>query len=297
MGRRTRGWRRVWMVVAGVIVGLQLGCSAMVTSMSNKLTDSLADNLSAAIVNHNDPATVREGGPAYLIMVDSFINGNPESVSLLLTGANLYSSFAGSFVEDEHRSQVLATTGKRYGLRALCLTEASTCDLSQAQYEEFDQVVSRLGKEDVPALYGAAAAWATWIQVNRSDWVAIADKARVQAMMQRVIELDEGYANGRAHLYLGVLATLLPKALGGTPEQGKVHFERFVEMSGGRDLMGKLYYARDYARLVFDRELHDRLCREVIEADPVAPGLTLSNTLAIEQAKHLLETSAEYFGD
>jgi len=55
--------------------------------------------------------------------------------------------------------------------------------------------------------------------------------------------------------------------------------------------------ARSYARLVFDRDLHDRLCREVIDADPVAPGLTLTNTMAQEEAQALLGSSEDYFGD
>ena len=38
--------------------------------------------------------------------------------------------------------------------------------------------------------------------------------------MQRVIELHESYQDGAAHLYLGVLSTFLPPALGGKPEVG-----------------------------------------------------------------------------
>ena len=59
--------------------------------------------------------------------------------------------------------------------------------------------------------------------------------------------------------------------------------------------MVKVLYARYYARLVFDRPLHDRLLREVLEADPRAPGLTLSNTLARQQAHRLLEGAEEFF--
>ena len=55
--------------------------------------------------------------------------------------------------------------------------------------------------------------------------------------------------------------------------------------------------ASRYARLVFDRELHDRLCREVLEADAEEPGLTLTNTLAQEEARRLLDDSEDYFGD
>ena len=61
--------------------------------------------------------------------------------------------------------------------------------------------------------------------------------------------------------------------------------------------MAKVLLARSYARLVFDRNLHDRLCREVIDADPVAPGLTLTNTMAQEEATELLTSAEDYFGD
>ena len=59
--------------------------------------------------------------------------------------------------------------------------------------------------------------------------------------------------------------------------------------------MAKVLYARQYARLVFDRELHDRLLDEVVEADPEAPGLTLGNTLAQDEARGLLTDADEYF--
>jgi hypothetical protein len=47
--------------------------------------------------------------------------------------------------------------------------------------------------------------------------------------------------------------------------------------------------------LTYDRELHDRLLHEVLEADPQVPGLTLTNTLAQRQARVLLESADGYF--
>jgi hypothetical protein len=154
-----------------------------------------------------------------------------------------------------------------------------------------------MGRKDVPVLFVAGAAWASWVRANTDDWSAVADKARVDAMMQRVVALDETYEEGSAFLYLGILATLLPEAMGGKPEQGRADFERVIELSDGRNLMAKVMLARSYARLVFDREMHDRLCREVIDADPAAPGLTLTNTMAQEEARALLGSSEDYFGD
>jgi hypothetical protein len=59
--------------------------------------------------------------------------------------------------------------------------------------------------------------------------------------------------------------------------------------------MAKVEFARHYARLMFDRALHDRLLHEVLATDPEAPGRTLSNVLAQQQAQQLLDSAAEYF--
>ncbi len=53
------------------------GCSALIS----KATSGLASNLSAAILNQDDPETVRDGAPAYLLMLDSFIEGSPKDPS------------------------------------------------------------------------------------------------------------------------------------------------------------------------------------------------------------------------
>ena len=162
-------------------------------------------------------------------------------------------------------------------------------------YDDFAAAISTLKVGDVPVLFASGAAWAGWIQANSSDWNAIASLAKVNAVMAKVVELDEGYDHGEAHLYLGVIATLLPPALGGKPEEGRVHFERAIELSAGHDLMAKVEYARRYARITYDRPLHDRLLNEVLAADPVAPGLTLSNMLAKRQARELLASADSYF--
>ncbi len=277
----------LWVILVGC------GCSAVVSSTTSKLADSLAE----ALVNQNDPETVRQGAPAYLVLIDGLIADDPNNPDVLLAGAQLYSSYAGAFVDDPDRAKRLARKGRDYGLAGLCAERRRTCGIQTAPYERFETAVYQLGKDSVPALFTAASAWATWIQVNKDDWVAIADKARVDAMIRRVVELDEGYLRGSPQVFLGVLATLIPEAAGGQPEQGRQHFERAIELSGGRDLMAKVLLARQYARLVFDRELHDRMCREVLEADPVEPGLTLSNTLAQDEARRLLEDSEDYFGE
>ena len=267
------------------------GCANLASSAASRI----ANNLSGAIMNQDDPETVEAGMPSYLLMVDGMIEGDPQNENVLLAGSKLYGAYAAAFVKEPERAKRLARKARDYSDRALCAHGAKLCQLLEKPYDDVAAVIAGLKADDVPLLYTSATAWAGWIQANSGDWNAIANLAKVKAIMVRVVELDETYSHGEAHLYLGVIATLLPPTLGGKPEEGRVHFERAITLSAGRDLMAKVEYARRYARITYNRELHDRLLHEVLNADAAAPGLTLSNMLAKRQAKELLASADNYF--
>ena len=267
------------------------GCASMMSSATGRLAADLSD----AILEQNDPETVEAGAPAYLLLIDGLIRDNPKSEDLLRSGAKLYGAYAGVFVKDPERAQRLTDKSRAYAERALCQHRSELCGFDKRPYDDFRAALAGLNKDDVPALFTFASAWAGWIQAHSSDWNAVADLAKVRAAMERVVALDESYERGSAHLYLGVMTSLLPPALGGKPEEGRGHFERAIALSQGHDLMAKVEYARRYARLVFDRPLHDRLLNEVLQASATAPGLTLSNTLAQRTARELLKSADSYF--
>ena len=162
-------------------------------------------------------------------------------------------------------------------------------------FNDFTKIVDQFSKEQIDLLYTLGSSWAGWIQNRSGDWNAAADLARVTYIMQRVLKLDETYQHGQVHLYLGILNTLLPPALGGKPEIGKQHFEKAIALSGGKNLIAKVIYAEKYARLVFDQELHDTLLHQVLKTDPYSRGFTLTNMLAQQQAKALLLSGKDYF--
>ena len=70
---------------------------------------------------------------------------------------------------------------------------------------------------------------------------------------------------------------------------------RAIDISDGTDLSAKVEYANGYARLLYERELHDQLLTEVLEADTNVPGSTLLNVLAQRQAEDLLKSADDYF--
>ncbi len=273
------------------LVLLLSGCSFFISSATVNMTD----NLSHAILNNNDLATVEAGGPAYLLMVDSLLLSDPDNEALLRTAASIYTAYTDVFVKDSARAEKLTDKALDYAFRAICVRRSDACSIRHDDFQSFEKVISDLNKKDVPTVFTLGAAWAAWIQAHRQDWNAVAEIARVEAMMHRVVELNERFQDGAAHLYLGVLSSLLPPALGGKPDVARQHFERAMALSNNKNLMVKVMFAQHYARLVFDRKLHDRLLQEVLKAEPEIPGYAFSNTLAQQKAQELMDSAQEFF--
>ncbi|WP_300615217.1 TRAP transporter TatT component family protein [Dokdonella sp.] len=267
------------------------GCATIVSNASRKF----ADNLTAGMLDQDDVTTARDGIPAWLILIDGLIQGDPQNVGMLVAGARLYGAYAGGFVDDAERATRLSARSFDYARRATCIQLPGLCKQLDQPFEGFQAEVARTGKSDVGVIYALASAWAGRIQTHTSDWTSIADIPKVQSLIERVVALEPGYQQGEPYMYLGVLATLRPASLGGKPEEGKALFEKALALSGGRNQMVRVLYAERYARLVFDQELHDRLLNEAIAADPHAPGLTLVNVLAQQRAKKLLESGKDFF--
>ena len=265
------------------------GCSSVVSTVTSRM----AEDLAGSILNSEDIDTVREGVPAYLLLIDGFLGSSPDSEDLLLAASTLNGSFA-VLVDDPERVRLLSDKAMRYAEHAACVAESPLCDARQLDFDAFSEVVGSLDGDDVPMTYALGVAWVGRLQANSDDWAVIAELSRARLLMEKVLALDETYGNGGPHLYMGGMETLLPASLGGKPEKGRFHFERAIAIDDAY-LMTRVIYAEQYARLVFDQELHDALLNQVLDADPVVEGMTLTNRIAQERAAELLESSTEYF--
>lgn len=276
-----------WLLGGLLVAGLS-GCASTISQ-------GLADGVSRAVANADDPAMVEAGVPAYALLLDGMIADSPDDPDLLMAGARLQAAYAVTFVEAGDRQRRLTDKARDYGRRALCLEVSSLCGLDTLSLDDLRTALADLDDDAVPALFSAAESWAAWIRAHSDDWQAVADLPTVEVMLERVVAMDEDYRKGAAHHYLGIIRSQRPPALGGRPETGRAHFERALALSAGHNLAAKVDFAETYARLVFDRALHDRLLREVLDAEPRATGWTLSNTLAQHRARRLLEESSDYF--
>ena len=293
--------RRFATVLLTTLVLTTQGCAVM-DKLSTKIADKLTtrmesevekklaeglDGLTNGILNHDDPGTITAGIPSYLILLDSMIYSRPDDMALLMAAARLYGAYAGTLVDEPERAKRLTQRARKYAAKALCQELPSICRLQDKPFEQFKHAVDNADRSNIEPLYVYGVAWAGWLQARTDDWAALAELPKIKYIFKRLTTMDAGYDKGRAQLYLAVMGSQIPANLGGKPEQARLHFEKAIQYSGGKDLIIKVKYARHYARLVFNQELHDKLLKEVLSADPQVPKLTLSNVMAQQEARKL----------
>lgn len=274
--------RIIWMLV---LLAVLQGCAVT----------RVGDNLPYGILNNDDLALVEAGLPTYLLINDGLIENWPQRVSLLTTGAGLYSAYAGLFVSDPERASRMSEKALAYALRATCAQHRRYCDVREQSLRELETVLASARGRDVGVLYTLGTVWAGYVDVHSNDWNAVGELAKVRSIIEAAITLDETYQFGQAHMYLGVLDSILPEALGGNPDQAREHFERAIALSQGKNLMASVLLAERYHRMMFDRAAHDQVLKDVLAADPNMHGLTLQNTFAQDQAKVLLDSADDFF--
>jgi tetratricopeptide (TPR) repeat protein len=284
-----RNLKKLLLILLGIIS--LAGCASLVSNATN----GMAANLSKAIKNQQDPAIVRDGAPAYLLMLDSFVEGSPDDESTLTASAELYAMYGALFADQQDRAKLLTGKAMSLGARGLCASNSAACGLDDKPFAAYQETLGELEQGDVPALFSYCLAWAAYIKVNSGEMAALSKLPRAQAAFQRVLELDPDHERVAVEHYLGVLDTARPPALGGDFESGRAHFENAIERSGGRDLSVQVDFAKFYARTLYERELHDQLLNQVLEADPIQDGMTLFNVLAQQDAQVLLDSADDYF--
>ncbi len=259
-------------------------------------TAFLLEDVVKASSRQSDLRMIREGTPAYLMLLDGMVEAWPRNAQLLLAAAQGYSSFASVFTEDqdEDYSKLLLGKAKQYALRSLELKGLK--DPLQRPFDDFNETLKQLGKKEVPYLFWSATCWASWISLNLDSVEAVAELPRVESMMKRVLELNEGFYYGGPHLFMGIWFASRPKIAGGDLKKAQRHFMKALEFGKGNFLMTYVYYADTYARQSLDKELFTSSLQTVLKSPADhPPELTLLNTVAKKKARELLGRVKEYF--
>jgi hypothetical protein len=267
------------------------GCASLVSSAASGMTD----DISASVLNQDDPETAKAALPTFMVLIDGMIRDNPRDPDLLASGATLYASYGAIFADDEQRASRLTTRARNYASTAMCESYTPSCDWADATYDEFVDSLEGIGAREAEVLYTYGFASLAFLRAHSSDWNSLAELPQMEALFNHYMDISGDAANTAVYTYMGILLTLRPPALGGEPERAREYFEKAIALTNGRDLSAKVEFARGYAKLLYERELHDRLLTEVLEADPYYDGFTLGNVMAKEQAAALMAEADDYF--
>ena len=233
--------------------------------------------------------------PTNLELLEGMIHIDPENVELHSYAAQAYYGLGYGFNEDHRpeRASSFYIRGRKHGITALALSGANNLN---GATDELEADLKKLDKDDVPALFWTASNWAKWIDLNRDNPEGLAQLHRPTAIMKRVLELDETYYYGSAHMYFGVFYGGRSRMFGGDFDKARQHFDKAREVTGGKLLVADLLQAQYLARQEFDQEdFHNRLTKIVNSPKDLFPELALLNEIAKRKARILLSKEEEWF--
>jgi len=285
----------IWLSLVLLIISSQSAClySKKVRVGTAAL---LVEDVAKAAYKQSDLRTIREGMPAYLMLMDGMLEAWPDNEELLIAAAQAYSSFASIVGEEQDKAytKLLAGKAKDYALRSLA--QRGFKDPIKSPFDDFKKDVQAAGKKDVPYIFWTAACWANWIILHLDSIEAMAELPRVELLIRRAQELDEGFYYGGPDLFLGVWLASRPAIAGGDLQKAQQYFLRALDFGKGKFLMAYVYYADTYARRALDKELFVSTLEKVLQTPAdISPELSLVNTIAKKKATELLRHVNEYF--
>jgi len=275
---------------------LMSGCS--IDKLVVRTSTPMIEGGVEALNHETDLKLAEDSIPANLNMLMGMINIDPENAQLHTYAAQAFYGLAYGFNEDSRpeRASAFYLRGLKHGMTALEINGAR--DLMNSPIADFEKQVNGLGKDEVAAMFWTASCWAKWIDMHRDDADAIAQLVRSTALMQRVIDLEDTFYYGGAHMYFGVYYGSRPPMLGGNFEKSLQHFDRAREITNSKLLIPDLLQAQYLARQQSDRQdFHNRLTAIVDAPDNLMPELGLQNQIAKRKAALLLTKESDWFSE
>lgn len=299
-----------WMSGSLLLASLLAGCSLVDRVVVRAATGYLEEG-ERVFMREQDLALAEAAIPANFKLLEILLARTPDDPRLNALAARYVATYAYAFVEPKAEELELtdpegAQTAKAramgfyqrglvYALKALEPRRSFTKGLNGTP-EALELGLKTLGRADVPALFWAAFCWGSRINLDLEDPASLAASATVKALMQRVLELDETYYYGGAHLFFGALNARLPASAGGDPVKSRQHFEKAISLGQGKLLMTRVFFARHYAVRVQDVALFKQCLERVLELDADRwPEERLANLEAQRRARFYLAHLDEYF--
>jgi predicted anti-sigma-YlaC factor YlaD len=274
----------------------------------NQVGDALAGG-GTVFASDDDPELIKAAVPFSLKLIESLLAESPNHRGLLTAAASGFTQYTYAFVQQEadelrpvdlERSRELQARAKRlylrardYGLRGL---EAGHRGFQARLESDPARAVALLKRKDVPLLYWTAASWVAAMAVDKTDSFLISDLPKVDALLQRALELDEDFDRGALQSLMITYETVRQGVEGDAYERARRRYERALELSGGQLVGPHLSLAEAVSIPTENREEFLRLMAAALAVDVHAlPEVRLANVVLQHRARWLKARVDDYF--
>jgi predicted anti-sigma-YlaC factor YlaD len=244
-----------------------------------------------------DPQLIKEAIPFGLKTNESLLQVSPDHEGLLEATATGFLAYALLIKEEADRVETddlkaarklkaraskLFIRGRDYALSAL---EQRYPGFTEALKMNRDAALVHAGADDLPFLYLAGAGWAGALSADTGNLGLVADFPTAGALVQRVLEVDETFNHGAAHEFMVSFEAARP---GGSIEAARGHYDRALELSGGK--RASVYLALAEAVSVEEQDVNEframLKAARAVDIDEM-PNDRLLNVVAQERAEWL----------
>lgn len=265
----------------------------MVVRGSQTILDSGVESMN----RETDLQLARDAIPANLKLVEGMLIEDPNNNELRLFAAEGFYGYSYGFIEieDPLRAKLLYRRCYSHAQRALQLAGIDI-DPESATHEALQTAVSKAGKKAVPALFWTANCLGKWIDLSRDDLSLVASLSNAAILMQRVIDLDDEFYFGSAHIFFGAYYGGRSPLLGGDFSRSEAEFKRAAEINDNKLLIVDLLQAEFLDRQRLDQQaFHNRLVAIIDAPEDLYPEMALLNGIAKQRAALLLDYEDKWF--
>ncbi|MGW8183391.1 MAG: TRAP transporter TatT component family protein [Burkholderiales bacterium] len=300
---------RLAALAALLSVSLASGCSVRTLAL-NQMGDALAGS-GSTFASDNDVELIGAAAPFSLKLMESVLAETPDHRELLLAVTKGFVQYAYAYVElpadeledrnvkaayaERDRARRLYLRARNYGLHGL---EVSHPGLAKSLKTDPKGALAATTSDDVGLLYWTGVAWAAAISLSKDDPFLVADLPTVGALVQRALVLDESYDHGAIHVFLISYEMSRAGVSGRAVGLARQHFDRAVDLSGGKQAAPFVTYAESVCVSEHDRAQFRALLQRALKLDTNAePDSRLANLVMQRRARWLLGRTDLLFAD
>jgi predicted anti-sigma-YlaC factor YlaD len=273
---------------------------------------SVADAMSSTgstFSSDDDPELVADAVPFALKTMESLMPELPDHAPLRLAACSGFTQYGFAFVlhpaklqDDVNVERAAARRAKKLFLRArdYCIESleirhkgfAKAVTEDKASLTKDSEILSRLGKDDVPALYWLSASTALSISALKEQVDQVPNLPVVDVLIRRALELDADWDKGTLWEFLIAFDGGRSEGMGGSAKRAREAYEKAVQLSENKRAGPHVSLAESVSVNEQNRKEFDVLLDKALAVDlDAAPENRLANVLSQRRAKRLKATA------